>query len=96
MASSSSATASSRNPPTAPGFSNPNLNSTTNNTTEGTNDDGERWFAQIDTFCVGYNHYTGSLNKDDMFELDGKKIQNPNGEQCGWLAKEISPYFYNM
>ena len=59
--------------------------------------DAERWFAQIDTFCVDYNHSPGHLAKEVGFELwQGKQVRNPNGEHCGWLAKEISPYFVAM
>ena len=58
--------------------------------------DGERWFAQIDTFVVGYSHYPGELKKGESFLLDGKKVMNHGGEQCGWLAKEMSDYIVAM
>ena len=63
---------------------------------EDPNVDGERWFAQIDTFIVGYQHYPGELAKNDDIVLVGKAVQNHAGEQCGWLAKEISPLFQAM
>jgi len=51
----------------------------------------ERWFGQISTHITGVAHYDGKVSDREEVVFEGKMVMNANGEQIGWLPKEISP-----